>query len=115
VNIVVEPANKPSNTSDEHIDFFRVRTLTAPQFPSIGPASDPKIISAAQLPQFVRMVALNANVFCQAWNVRDSGDSEFPSSWRARLQAIKRLREKVVSKEKGTLAQQLDFSGFTLS
>jgi Rap/ran-GAP/Domain of unknown function (DUF3384)/Tuberin len=115
VNIVVEPVNKPSNTSDEHIDFFCVQTLTAPQFPSIGPASDPKIISAAQLPQFVRMVALNANVFCQAWNVRDSGDSEFPSSWRARLQAIKRLREKVVSKDKGTLPQQLDFSGFTLS
>lgn len=115
VNILVEPANKPSTTSNETIDFFRVQTLTAPQFPSISPASDPKIISAAQLPQFVRMVALNANVFCQAWNVRDSGDTEFTSSWRARLLAIKRLREKVVSKEKGTLAQQLDFSGFTLS
>jgi hypothetical protein len=113
VNIVVEPANRSNTLSDAPIAFYRVQTLTAPQFPAITPASDPKIISAAQLPQFVRMVALNANVFCQAWNVRDT-DTEFPSSWRARLQAIKRLREKVVSKEKGTLAQQLDFSGFTL-
>lgn len=113
VNIVVEPANR-SDISSETIDFYRVQTLTAPQFPSISPASDPKIISAGQLSQFVRLVALNANVFCQAWNVRDT-DTEFPSSWRARLQAIKRLREKVVNKEKGTLAQQLDFSGFTLA
>ena len=113
VNIVVEPANR-SDTSVENIDFYSVQTLTAPQFPAITPASDPKIISAAQMPQFVRLVALNANVFCQAWNVRDT-DTEFPSSWRARLQAIKKLREKVVSKEKGSLAQQLDFSGFTLA
>jgi hypothetical protein len=113
VNIVVEPANR-SDTSVENIDFYSVHTLTAPQFPAITPASDPKIISAAQMPQFVRLVALNANVFCQAWNVRDT-DTEFPSSWRARLQAIKKLREKVVSKEKGSLAQQLDFSGFTLA
>lgn len=113
VNIVVEPANRSNTSSDAPIAFYSIQTLTAPQFPAITPASDPKIISAAQLPQFVRLVALNANVFCQAWNVRDT-DTEFPSSWRARLQAIKRLREKVVSKEKGTLAQQLDFSGFTL-
>lgn len=114
VNIVVEPANRPApNTSDETIDFFRVHTLTASQFPSISPASDPKVISAAQLPQFVRLVALNANVFCQAWNVRDT-DTEFPSSWRARLQAIKRLREERVKQEEGTLAQQVDFAAFTL-
>lgn len=117
VNIVVEPATRSitssSSDSDTIIPFFRVHTLTAPQFPAITPASDPKILSASQLPQFVRLVALNANVFCQAWNVRDT-DTEFPSSWRARLQAIKRLREKVVIKEKGTLARQLDFSGFTL-
>jgi hypothetical protein len=113
VNIVVEPATHSTTSNDEPIPFFSVHTLTAPQFPAITPASDPKILSATQLPQFVRLVALSANVFCQAWNVRDT-DTEFPSSWRARLQAIKRLREKVVSKEKGTLAQQLDFSGFTL-
>ena len=77
--------------------YYQVHVLTAPGFPSISPASDPKIISATQLPSFVRLIGLNACVFCTAWVTRNS-DTDYPSSWRARLQEIRRLRDRVVQR-----------------
>jgi hypothetical protein len=77
--------------------YYKVHVLTAPGFPSISPASDPKIISAAQLPSFVRLIGLNACVFAQAWSSRNK-DNEYPSSWRARLQEIRQLRDRVVQR-----------------
>lgn len=77
--------------------YYKVHVLTAPGFPPISPASDPKIISAAQLPSFVRLIGLNACVFAKAWLSRNA-DDEYPSSWRARLQEIRRLRERVVQR-----------------
>jgi hypothetical protein len=53
------------------------------------------------LPQFVRLIALNANVYSQAWNAKESGDTEFPSNWRGRLQELKRLRERLLAKMNG--------------
>ena len=77
--------------------YYKVHVLTAPGFPSISPASDPKIISAAQLPSFVRLIGLNACVFAKAWLSRNT-DNDYPSSWRARLQEIRQLRERVVQR-----------------
>jgi hypothetical protein len=77
--------------------YYKVHVLTAPGFPSISPASDPKIISAAQLPSFVRLIGLNAYVFATAWSSRNK-DNEYPSSWRARLQEIRQLRDRVVQR-----------------
>ena len=77
--------------------YYKVHVLTAPGFPSISPASDPKIISTAQLPSFVRLIGLNACVFAKAWSSRNK-DNEYPSSWRARLQEIRQLRDRVVQR-----------------
>ena len=110
INIVVTPASRipdigesstvnasslSTNPNNKHPQFYTVHTLTAPGFPCISPCSDPKIISSANLPGFVRLVALNACVFSLAWRDRDSPSSDHISSWRNRLQEIRRLRDRV--------------------
>lgn len=72
--------------------YYRVQVLSAPDFPSISPAAEGKVISGKSLPQFVRLVALNASVFSLVWANREGG--EHVSSWRNRLREIKRLKEK---------------------
>lgn len=84
-----------NETTDQNPQFYNVHTLTAPRFPAISPASDPKLISSTNLPGFVRLIALNASVFSLAWRDRDSSN-DYLSSWRERLKAITRLRERVI-------------------
>ena len=98
VNIIITPADHHEHDSDKGEErmpgFYRVEVVTKDAFPNISPAADPKIVSAEQLPRFVRILALNANVFSEVWKTKDH-DNEFPSTWRGRLQAIKRLRGQV--------------------
>lgn len=72
--------------------FYKVQVLTQPGFPETSPASETKIISGRGLPAYIRMLALNASVFCQVWSSRDAG--EYVSSWRSRLREIRRLWDK---------------------
>ena len=72
--------------------IFKVHVMSRPDFPEISPASEAKLISAANLPAFVRLLALNASVFSLVWANREGG--EHVSSWRNRLREIKRLRER---------------------
>lgn len=72
--------------------FYRVQVMSKPGFPQISPASEIKMVSLKALPDFIRLVALNASVFSLVWQNR-AGD-EYVSSWRSRLREIKRLREK---------------------
>ncbi|KAI1627103.1 tuberous sclerosis 2 [Exophiala viscosa] len=99
VNIVIRPACQCGHTPDAKSipGFYWVQVITREGFPNMSPAAEPKIVSAAQLGPFVRAIALNASMFSSCWNSKDI-DSEFPSTWRARLQQIKRLRERVTSK-----------------
>ncbi|EXJ86503.1 hypothetical protein A1O3_03454 [Capronia epimyces CBS 606.96] len=99
VNIVITPACHARANPDPDIlpGFYLVQVVTRDGIPNISPAAEPKLISAAQLGSFVRVLALNANLFCQTWNTKDS-DTEFPSTWRARLQHIKRLKERMINK-----------------
>jgi hypothetical protein len=145
VNIVIRPACRGRATSDPDFmpGFYHVQVITKEGFPKLSPAGDPKIISATQLPQFVRVLALNASMFCATWNVRND-DTEFPSNWRARLQQIKALKHRVIARtgvtgtptpvgaggrktpvprdesggpegsRDGALASQLDFSSWTV-
>lgn len=91
-------ASAPSTRSSE---FFQVHVVTKADYPNVSPASDPKVISKDMLPAFVRMFSINANIFSQAKVSADSNDDEWPSSWRARLQAIKRLKDRVAEKTNG--------------
>lgn len=94
-----EPAGEhasppPTTAGNESPQFYKVQTLTADGFPAISPASDPKIISSTNLAGFVRLIALNASLFSLAWRDRDS-PTDHISSWRNRLQEIRRLRDRV--------------------
>lgn len=71
---------------------FKVQTVCFPSFPQISPAATPKMVSASNLPGFVRQLALNASVFSHVWSNREGG--EHVSSWRNRLRAIAKLRER---------------------
>lgn len=99
VNIVIRPACRGRDKVDGDFmpGFYWVHVVTRDDLPSLSPAAEPKIISAAQLPQFVRVLAINASQFCLTWNNRDI-DKEFPSEWRSRLQHIKRLKQQMLDK-----------------
>ena len=105
VNIVITPeahAQKAHKTPDpmkvepsatELFGFYKVQTLCSSNFPPLSSASTPKVVSASALPAFVRQIALNASVFSHIWS-ETLGQGTYISSWRARLQQIKRLRER---------------------
>ncbi|KAK8258143.1 hypothetical protein IWZ00DRAFT_36110 [Phyllosticta capitalensis] len=95
-----EPLDQPLNTNSippshqhQHLDaYYKVQVVTRPRFPEISPASETKLVSGRGLPAYVRMLALNASVFCQVWSAREAG--EYVSPWRNRLREIRRLWDK---------------------
>lgn len=101
VNIVITPesratflASRARAQDGSYSPFYRVKVTSKPGFPEISPASETKMVSLQALPGFVRQLAVNASVFSHVWANRDGG--EHVSSWRSRLQAIKRLRERYI-------------------
>ena len=127
VNVVISPANgifRPDLLGPGLApEFYRVQVLTQRDMPSMSPVAESKIVSAKHLSSFVRLVALNADVVCSAWNAKRVGDAEFPSSWRSRLQAIERLKsqavawhkrpEEALAQNSSGLAATLDFGRWT--
>ncbi|OTB05756.1 hypothetical protein M426DRAFT_56188 [Hypoxylon sp. CI-4A] len=99
VNIVITPESRASfvasrqrTAKDVEESFYKVQLMSKPGFPEISPASETKIVSLRALPEFIRLLALNASVFSLVWAHREGG--EHVSAWRNRLREIKRLREK---------------------
>ena len=98
VYIVVSPEGLFSDVAAQTCDddttsnFYKVNILTKPGFPRITFAAETKLISGPALPTFVRLLALNASVFCHIWANRDGG--EHVSSWRTRLRQINTLRRR---------------------
>jgi hypothetical protein len=99
VNIVITPASRASfiatrearRKESQAQPFYRVQVMSKPGFPEISPASETKMVSLKALPQFIRLLALNASVFSLVWQNRAG---EHISPWRSRLREIQRLREK---------------------
>ncbi|TLD32104.1 hypothetical protein E2P81_ATG07594 [Venturia nashicola] len=107
VYIVITPETKHSFSSlrdKEHMTqlFYKVQVLSQPGFPEISPAAETKVLNGQALPDFVRLLALNASVFSLVW--RDRDDGEHVSPWRNRLREIKRLRERYISHAPPTLS-----------
>ncbi|KAK7751285.1 Tuberous sclerosis 2-like protein [Diatrype stigma] len=103
VNIVITPESRASfvasrqrTPNDVDGSFYKVQVMSKPGFPEISPASETKIVSLKALPDFIRLLALNASVFCLVWASRAGG--EYISPWRSRLREINRLREKYGAK-----------------
>lgn len=77
--------------------FYRVEVMTRDDFPGISSAHEPKMISGASLPRYVRNLALNACIFAEVWVNKDVQD--YRSSWRERLSQIRRLRDRFGPKD----------------
>ncbi|KAI0913356.1 tuberin [Ustulina deusta] len=99
VNIVVTPESRASfvatrqrTPKDVEDSFYKVQLMSKPGFPEISPASETKIVSLKALPDFIRLLALNASFFSHVWANREGG--EHISSWGSRLRNINQLREK---------------------
>ncbi|KAI1355002.1 tuberin [Xylaria sp. FL0043] len=99
VYIVITPESRASfvatrrrTPKDVEDSFYKVQLMSKPGFPEISPASETKIISLKALPDFIRLLALNASFFSQVWANREGG--EHLSSWGSRLRNINQLREK---------------------
>lgn len=86
------PPPPPPPQQMRTIPFYKVQVMSKPGFPEISPAARTKIISLKALPDFIRLLALNASVFSQVWASRQRG--EHISSWRSRLRQVQRLRER---------------------
>jgi hypothetical protein len=108
VNIVITPESRVSfvatrtnlDAPQRETPFYKVQVMSKPGFPEISPAAETKIISGESLPAFVRLIALNASVFSLVWSNREGGENI--SSWRNRLRAIVRLRERLGPANTGT-------------
>ncbi|KAK8855195.1 Tuberous sclerosis 2-like protein [Apiospora arundinis] len=99
VNIVITPESRASFVAtrqrtpiDVKESFYQVQVMSKRGFPEVSPAADMKIVSLRALPDFIRLLALNASVFSMVWSSRDVG--EYISPWRNRLREITRLRER---------------------
>lgn len=107
VNIVITPESRASfvatrdrSSVDPDTSFYKVQVLSKEGFPEISPASETKILRLKALPDFIRLLALNASVFCLVWSNRHGG--EYISSWRSRYREIQRLRDKYKSASTST-------------
>ncbi|KAK5947919.1 Tuberous sclerosis 2-like protein [Knufia fluminis] len=119
VNIIITPADRVSSqeaSDDFEHEYFQVEVLTKEEYQNISAAAETKVVSKATLAPFVRMLALNATIFSECAQNESTGDNEFPSSWRYRLQEIVQLRERTqqrVHDQEDTLAKRYDFSRWT--
>ncbi|KAI9683820.1 MAG: Tuberous sclerosis 2-like protein [Trizodia sp. TS-e1964] len=102
VNIVITPESRPSSIgnrtlfqNDSGDQFYLIQVITKEAFPEISPAAETKIVSLKALPQFVRLLALNASVVSLVWANREGG--EHVSSWCSRLREINKLRDRCSS------------------
>lgn len=89
--------------------FYRVEVMTRDDFPGISSAHEPKMISGASLPRYVRNLALNACIFAEVWVNKDVQD--YRSSWRERLSQIRRLRDRFGPKEVKDPAAETEAKG----
>nr|POF17755.1 tuberous sclerosis 2 protein like [Quercus suber] len=72
--------------------FYRVQVLSKPGYPIVSPAEDEKVVSGVSMPSFVRDLALNE---CIISLMSSPGASrEYPSSWRARLEQLRRIGDR---------------------
>jgi len=101
VNIVIEPHSTGtsgafSNSQHEH-EYFKVVCQRAPGMPEFGPLGEFKLISAENLPLFVRQVSLLADFFVLVYvfTSQDTNRAEYVTNWRHRLRALRRLKDSI--------------------
>lgn len=106
VYITISPSERTSFVQAREITanqekkdrFYNVHVLTRPGFPSLSSAGEVKVVSGECLGGYVRNLALNACMFSAMWHMGDAS-GEYPSSWRQRLEMLKKLHAKYSSYE----------------
>jgi hypothetical protein len=99
VYIIISPAERTSFLQARTVTsrrpptqrFYNVHVLARPGYPNLSSATEERVVSGASLGAYVRNLALNCCVFSAMWNADDVG--EYPSSWRRRLQMLRRLAD----------------------
>ncbi|RKF60711.1 putative gtpase activating protein [Erysiphe neolycopersici] len=96
VNIIITPESQSTFVArrlkpDEDDALYKVQVMSKPGFPEISPAAETKIMSLSTLPDFIRLLSLNASVFSLVWAHRAGGEHFSP--WRSRLREIRKIRE----------------------
>lgn len=79
-------------------EWFKVSLQRAPGIPDFSPIGTHKLVSRRALPIVVRQTAHLANDLAARFNfIKDAGDAasaEYITSWRSRLRAMQRLRDR---------------------
>ncbi|OLL26292.1 Tuberous sclerosis 2 [Neolecta irregularis DAH-3] len=93
VNIIITPtsASRTYKMEQESISF-KVELQCQPELPETSPIYEFKMIHTPALPNFVRNIALNADIFAQAYH-----KEEYVTNWRERLIKINGIRERILS------------------
>ncbi|POS86382.1 hypothetical protein EPUL_002681 [Erysiphe pulchra] len=96
VNIVITPESQSTFVArrlkpDVDDALYKVQVMSKPGFPEISPAAETKVMSLLTLPDFIRLLSLNASVFSLVWAHRAGGEHFSP--WRSRLREIRKIRE----------------------
>jgi hypothetical protein len=106
VNIIVSPdAFQSTRTSswtsnNQYGAVFKVKVLPHKELPAISPATEWRLLSRAKLPEFVRTLAMQCNVYAQIHHAKGS----FTSMWRQRLEKITTLRQRVLQSRMSSTA-----------
>ncbi|EMC96199.1 hypothetical protein BAUCODRAFT_33548 [Baudoinia panamericana UAMH 10762] len=101
VYIVIAPSARTNfmqaRTENVHTDkrdrFYTVQVFTRPDYPNLSAAAEEKVVSGASLPGMVRSLALNECIMSLMWTQRNDS-AQYPSSWRSRMDQLRRLRER---------------------
>lgn len=105
VSIVISPNSRGGaelgSVSAVDTIFYRVSLQCIEGLPNFAPVGDGQLVSAAVLPNFVRILALHCSLVSQifvATGDRQSGQSfNYTSNWVSRLQHLERARTKIES------------------
>jgi tuberous sclerosis 2 len=119
VNIIIEPhsfGTIAAYSDDGHEnEYFKISMQRQENMPDFGPIGDYKIVSAVNLPLYVRRVSFIADWFCKVYSATevDKENPEFITNWRYRLQCIKRIKERaavLIPESPATLAESYNFT-----
>ncbi|GAM86132.1 hypothetical protein ANO11243_041430 [Dothideomycetidae sp. 11243] len=96
----IETRRPAAQQADYETSWFRVHIVTRADFPNLGSAAEPKVVSGKALGLYVRNLVLNACIFAQVWAAREGGGGAQGGSWRTRLGMLRNMRERFGEKEK---------------
>ncbi|CAN3474428.1 hypothetical protein DICA0_B00452 [Diutina catenulata] len=99
-----ESDQRDTNTRGDATKFYRVKVYRRAGVPQLFAASHFKMISEANLPGFVRTLAIMADHFAHVWH-----NPNHPFQiWSQRARALREIREKLNDRRKGEAASNVD-------